>query len=196
VVAETLVDFAPVDDGVIAELERIVGAQWVQTADGELETYSRDATPLYRHRPDAVVLPRSPEEISAILRLATARRIPVVPRGAGSNLCAAAVPIRGGIVLGLSRMNRIKEVSAEEMLAVCQPGVVNNDLTAEAARHGLLYVPDPGSRQVSTIGGNVGTNAGGLRGLKYGVTRNYVLGIEAVLPTGPGSSVVPREPSR
>lgn len=176
--------FSAVDDAVISELIRIVGAEWVQTADGELEAYSRDATPLFRHRPDAVVLPRTPGEISAILRMATARRIPVVPRGAGSNLCAATVPIAGGIVLGLSRMNRIKEVAADEMLAVCEPGVINNDLTAEAARHGLLYVPDPGSRQVSTIGGNVGTNAGGLRGLKYGVTRNYVLGVEAVLPTG------------
>ncbi len=181
---ETIADFGTVDDTIIADLQRIVGAEWVQTADGELEAYSRDATPLYRHRPDAVVLPRTAAEISGILRLATARRVPVVPRGAGSNLCAATVPIRGGIVVGLSRMNRIKEVSPDEMLAVCEPGVVNNDLTAEAARHGLLYVPDPGSRQVSTIGGNVGTNAGGLRGLKYGVTRNYVLGIEAVLATG------------
>ncbi len=172
------------DSQLVAALVAVVGAENVRTADGELEAYSRDATPLFKHRPDAVVLPRTTDQVAAILRLATEHRLPVVPRGAGSNLCAATVPTHGGIVLAMSRMNTIKEVAAEEMLAVCEPGVANNDLSAAAAAHGLLYSPDPGSRQVSTIGGNVGTNAGGLRGLKYGVTRNYVLGIEAVLPTG------------
>lgn len=142
------------------------------------------ATPLFRGVPDVVVWPRSAREISAILRLATERRIPVVPRGAGSNLSAGAVPQGGGIVLVLTRMDRILEVNAEELLARAEPGVSTAALSDRAAEVGLMYPPDPGSRTVSTIGGNVATCAGGLRGLKYGVTRNYVLGVEAVLPTG------------
>ena len=108
----------------------------------------------------------------------------MVPRGAGSNLCAATVAERGGIVLVLTRMDQILEVSADELLARVETGVTTTALSDAAAAKGLLYAPDPGSRTVSTVGGNVATCAGGLRGLKYGVTRNYVLGATAVLPTG------------
>ncbi len=107
-----------------------------------------------------------------------------MPRGAGSNLCAATVPIGGGIVLVLTRMNEILEISPDELLARVETGVTTSALGEAAATKGLLYAPDPGSRTVSTVGGNVATCAGGLRGLKYGVTRNYVLGTTAVLPTG------------
>jgi glycolate oxidase len=172
------------DAHVVTELKAIVGAEHVRTEPGDIEPYTRDATPVFRGKPDAVVWPANRDEISAVLRLATERRIPVVPRGAGSNLCAATVALTGGIMLVLTRMNRILEVSKDELLARAEPGATTTALTEAAAAQGLLYAPDPGSRTVSTIGGNVATCAGGLRGLKYGVTRNYVLGVEAVLPTG------------
>ena len=173
-----------VDRSVIRELEAIVGAEHVRTDPGDVEPYARDATPAFRAVPDGVVWPRTAEEVAAILKLATARRVPVVPRGAGSNLCAATVAERGGIVMVLTRMDRILEVSADELLARVETGVTTAALSDAAAAKGLLYAPDPGSRTVSTVGGNVATCAGGLRGLKYGVTRNYVLGATAVLPTG------------
>ncbi|QKV95056.1 FAD-binding protein [Streptomyces sp. NA02950] len=166
------------------DLAAIVGDAHVRVDDGALAAYARDATPLFHARPQAVVLPGSTEEVAAVLRYATDRGVPVVPRGAGSNLCAGTVPLSGGVVLVLTRLDRILEVSAEELLARVQTGVTTQRLADAAAREGLLYAPDPGSRTVSTIGGNVATCAGGLRGLKYGVTRNYVLGLEAVLPTG------------
>ncbi len=169
---------------VVAELEAIVGADHVRTGVGDLEPYARDATPLFRGVPDAVVWPRTAEEVAAVLRLATRRRIPVVPRGAGSNLSAGTLADRGGIVLVLTRMTRILEINPDELLARVEAGVTTAALATAAAAQGLLYAPDPGSRTVSTVGGNVATCAGGLRGLKYGVTRNYVLGTTAVLPTG------------
>ena len=172
------------DRPVLAELESIVGAEHVRTSAGDLEPYTRDATPSFRGIPDAVVWPRTAEEVSAILRMATARGVPVVPRGAGSNLSAATIAEHGGIVLVLTRMDRILEVSKDELLARVECGVTTTALSDAAAALGLLYAPDPGSRTVSTVGGNVAMCAGGLRGLKYGVTRNYVLGTTAVLPTG------------
>jgi glycolate oxidase len=167
-----------------SDLAAIVGAEYVKHARGDVEPYARDATPAFRAEPDVIVWPRTAAEVGAVLRLATERCVPVVPRGAGSNLCAATVPLAGGIVLVLTRMNRILEVNAEELLARAETGVPTAAVSDAAAVRGLLYAPDPGSRTVSTIGGNVATCAGGLRGLKYGVTRNYVLGVEAVLPTG------------
>ena len=172
------------DRRLVAELAAIVGADHVRTDRGDVEPYARDATPVFRALPDAVVWPADTEQVAAVLRLATERRIPVVPRGAGSNLCAATVPERGGIVLVLTRMDRILEISPGELLARVEAGVTTSVLANTAAAQGLLYAPDPGSRTVSTVGGNVATSAGGLRGLKCGVTRNYVLGATAVLPTG------------
>jgi glycolate oxidase len=169
---------------VLGELRGIVGASHVLTTDGDVEPFSRDATPLFRARPDAVVLPATTAEVSAVMALATRHRIPVTPRGSGSNLAAATVPEHGGIVLVLTRMNKVLEVSEAELLAVVQAGATTAALADAAAARGLLYPPDPGSRTVSTVAGNVAMCAGGLRGLKYGVTRNYVLGLEAVLATG------------
>ncbi|WP_214408743.1 FAD-binding oxidoreductase [Sphaerisporangium fuscum] len=174
----------PIDAAVLRELRAIVGAGHVQHEDGDVAAYARDATPLFSARPGAVVHPGSTEEVAAVLKLASSRSIPVVPRGAGSNLCAATVPLSGGIVLVLTRLDRILEIDTDELLAVCQPGVTSAELAGAAAARGLLYAPDPGSRTVATVGGTIATCAGGLRGLKYGVTRNYVLGLEAVLPTG------------
>ena len=169
---------------VLAALRQIVGAEHVLVTDADVEPFSRDATPLFRARPDAVVLPGSTDEVAEVLRLATDRRVPVIPRGAGTNLAAATLAEQGGIVLVLTRLNRVLEVSVEELLVVAQAGATTAAVADAAAAVGLLFPPDPGSRTVSTIGGNVATCAGGLRGLKYGVTRNYVLGCEAVLPTG------------
>ena len=169
---------------VLDRLRAIVGAAHVLTTDGDVEPFARDATPLFRARPDAVVLPSSTAQVADVLRLATETGTPVVPRGGGSNLAAATVAERGGIVLVLTRLTAVKEISADELLAVVEAGVTTSTLADAAAARGLLYPPDPGSRTVSTVGGNVATCAGGLRGLKYGVTRNYVLGLEVVLPTG------------
>ena len=174
----------PIDEATLEDLRRIVGPTHVLTTDGDVEPYSRDATPLFRARPGVVVLPASTGEVSAVLRLATERGIPVTPRGAGSNLAAATIPEHGGIVLVLTRMTSITEISPDELLAVVEAGVTTAELADACAALGLLYAPDPGSRTVSTVAGNVAMCAGGLRGLKYGVTRNYVLGLEAVLPTG------------
>jgi glycolate oxidase len=172
------------DTRVLRQLRAIVGDDHVLTEPGDVEPYACDATPLFRAPPDAVVAPVTVAEVAAVLRLATEHHIPVTPRGAGTNLAAATVPEHGGIVLSMTRMTRILEVSGEELLAVVEPGVTTAALARAASDRGLLYPPDPGSRTVSTIGGNVATCAGGLRGLKYGVTRNYVLGVEAVLATG------------
>ncbi len=176
--------YGQVDEAVLAELRGIVGEQYVLHSDGDVEPYSRDATPLMQATPDCVVLPETTAQVAAVLKLATARRVPVIPRGAGSNLSGATLAEHGGIVLALTRMRRIREVAPNELLAVVEPGVTTAELDVAASAQGLLYAPDPGSRTVSTVGGNVAMCAGGLRGLKYGVTRNYVLGLEVVLPTG------------
>lgn len=171
-------------DRLVTDLAGIVGAQHVRSSAGDLEPFSRDATPLFHARPDLVVFPADTGEVAEILALATDRGVPVVPRGAGSNLCAGTVALHGGVVLVLTRLDRVLEVSADELLARVQPGVTTAELGAAAAAQGLLYAPDPGSRTVATVGGNVATCAGGLRGLKYGVTRNMVLGLVVVLATG------------
>ncbi len=165
-------------------LVRLLGADKVKSDAVTLETYSRDATPEYFARPEAVVFAESTQDVVKIVNFANENKVPLIARGAGSNLCAATVPITGGIILALSKMNKILEISKSEMLAVVQPAVNTLELDNEAAKLNLMYPPDPGSRNVSTIGGNISTCAGGLRGLKYGVTRNYVLGLEIVLGSG------------
>jgi len=165
-------------------LERVVGAGHVRDDAGTLTTFSTDATPLERGRPDVVVFPGSTDEVAGVLRVANERGVPVVPRGSGTNLSAGTVPNRGGIVLVLTRMNRLTEVSPGDLVAVCEPGVRTIELARAAAAEGMLFPPDPGSHTTATIGGNVAECSGGLRALKYGVTRDYVLGVEAVLATG------------
>jgi glycolate oxidase len=167
-----------------AALERVVGPEHVRDDAGALLTFSTDATPLERGRPDVVVFPGSTDEVAGVLRIANERRVPVIPRGSGTNLSAGTVPQRGGIVLVLTRMNRVKEVSPGDLVAVCEPGVRTIELAQAAAAQGMLYPPDPGSHTTATIGGNVAECSGGLRALKYGVTRDYLLGVEAVLATG------------
>jgi glycolate oxidase len=149
----------------------------------DLVSYSYDASE-YRSRPSCGVWVESTEQVSEILKLANRERIPLVPRGAGTGLTGAAVPTSGGIVLDLSHMNKILRISIEDRLVIVQPGVVYEDLEKALAPSGFFFPPDPASGKVATLGGNVATNAGGLRGAKYGTTRDYVLGLQVVLPDG------------
>lgn len=168
---------------IIDELVQAIGAERVSTAPEDLVTYAYDGT-WAEARPDVVVHPMTTEDVAAILRIADARRIPVVPRGAATGLAGGAVPVEGSIGLNLARMNRIVEISVADTLAVVQPGVITNDLQKAVEKFGLFYPPDPASVYQCTIGGNVATNAGGPRCLKYGVTGDYVLGLQVVLPGG------------
>lgn len=172
------------DAALIRLLQGIVGEQHVLHSAAELAAYAVDATPLLRSLPTVVVFPANTAEVKAILELATARRVPVIPRGAASNLSGGTIAIEGGIMLNMNRMNRIIEIDAANLTATVEPGVTTAALAREADARGLFYPPDPGSQVISTMGGNVAENAGGLRGLKYGVTRDYVMGLEAVLPNG------------
>jgi glycolate oxidase len=165
-------------------LEEVVGAEHVRTDAGTLLSYGTDATPLERGQPDAVVFPAGTAEVAGVLAIADELRVPVIARGSGTNLSAGTVPHQGGIVLVLTRMNRIREISAADLVAVCEPGVRTIELAQAAAAEGLLFPPDPGSHTTATLGGNVAECSGGLRALKYGVTRDYVLGVEAVLAGG------------
>jgi len=161
----------------------IVGSDNFTEKTIDLVSYSYDAS-LYDHRPDAAIWASSTEEISRIVAIANENRIPVTARGAGTGLGGLAVAAKGGIVLDVSRMNRILEINIPDRLVVVQPGVVYADLQAALAPCGFFFPPDPASGVVCTLGGNVGTNAGGLRGAKYGTTRDYVMGLEVVLADG------------
>ncbi len=175
--------YAKVTEHVIAQLAEIVGAGNVLTGD-ERQNYSRDETPRLKPvLPEAVVKPGDSESIARILRLANEQMIPVTPRGAGSGLSGGAVPIYGGIVLSLERMKRILEIDTDNFTATVEPGVTLADFYRAVDEHGLYYPPHP-SEPTATIGGNIATNAGGMRAVKYGVTRQSVLGLEVVLPTG------------
>src|SRR5258706_2837244 len=148
------------------------------------------------HQPDAVALPRNSESVSRLLRFANRHNIPVTPRGGGHGYVGGCVPVRGGIVLSLERMNRILEISAADFVVVAQAGVVTKVLQDAVEKKRLYYPPDPASRAESFIGGNIATNAGGPRCLKYGVTRDYVLGLEAVLANGEIGRVGGRTPKK
>lgn len=165
-------------------LRSLLGPDRVLDDPAAREAYSRDATPLFKGLPEVIVTPHSTAEVREVVNFARKSKTPIIARGAGSNLCAATVPLQGGIVLSMMQMKKILEVNRNELLAVVQPGVSTQQLDEAVAKEGLMYVPDPGSKTVSTIGGNVATSAGGLRGLKYGTTKNYILGVEAVLGTG------------
>ncbi|MGG1290390.1 glycolate oxidase subunit GlcD [Bacillus smithii] len=162
----------------------IVGRENFEDSEVERLVYSYDATPNFQSIPDAVVSPRNTEEVSEILKLCNEWEIPIVPRGSGTNLCAGTCPVEGGVVLLFKHMNKILEIDEENLTVTCQPGVITLDLINAVEQKGLFYPPDPSSIKISTIGGNLNENSGGLRGLKYGVTRDYVLGLEAVLPNG------------
>lgn len=158
-------------DGVILDEERLL-------------VYESDALTAYRHRPGAVVLPRSTEQVQGAVRAVAEHGLPIVPRGAGTGLSGGAVALDGAVVIGTARMNRILNIDAPNRRAVLQPGVINAELSAAARVHGLYYAPDPSSQTTCTIGGNVAENSGGPHCLKYGVTSRYVTGLAVVLADG------------
>ncbi|MFZ5448585.1 MAG: FAD-binding oxidoreductase [Thermodesulfobacteriota bacterium] len=170
-------------NSIIKELTAIVGPGHLLTSPEERWTYAYDATDRAA-MPEAVVFPGSAEEVAAIVRLANEHRFPVVPRGAGTGRSGGSVPIAGGVVLVLTRLNRIIEVNKNDLVAVVEPGVILGKLKAAVEAEGLYYPPDPASADFCTIGGNVAECAGGAVAVQYGVTRDYVLGLEVVLPTG------------
>src|SRR3954447_16654251 len=166
------------------QLAAVVGAANVQTGDAVGDDYGHDeALTATAVRPDVVVRPATTDEVAAVLRLADDARVPVTARGSGTGLSGACVPTHGGIVVSFERMDAVLEIDTENHMAVVQPGVTLAQLDEATARHGLVYPVFPGENSAS-LGGNVATNAGGLRAVKYGVTRHHVLGLEAVLGTG------------
>ncbi len=169
---------------VLSELCSAVGPEWIITDRDRLLVYEADAQTAHRSRPRAVVLPRTTEEAASVFGILHRNGIPVVPRGAGTGLSGGALALRGGVVVGTSRMNRILELDPENRRALLQCGVVNSHLSAAAAPFGLYYPPDPSSQTACTIGGNVAENSGGPHCLKYGVTTRYITGLRVVLPDG------------
>ena len=165
------------------KLRRKLGDEAVVTEEGRLEELSGDKWFAHR-RPDLGVFPRSSEEVAEVMKAASEYRLPVTMRGAGYGYVGGCVPAKGGIVLAMERMNHIKEINGADFVAVVEPGVITGDLHSAARAKGLYYPPDPASLRNCSIGGNIATNAGGPRCLKYGVTRHYVLGLEVVLANG------------
>ncbi len=179
--------YNPVTEEIVDQLRQIVGERYVLFGDAEkLEPYSHDEIPdpKYAAMPEVVVRPESTDQIAAILKLASRERIPVTPRGAGSGLSGGAVPLAGGIVLLVDRMNRILEIDPENMMVVVQPGVVTAEINQALAEYDLFYAGYPMSLETCYIGGNVAENAGGGKAVKYGVTGRYVTGLEVVTPAG------------
>jgi glycolate oxidase len=164
-------------------LRAATGAEFVRTDDDTRKTYGADALKRGRDA-DAVVFPDGADQVSAILKLCTAHRVPVVPRGAGTGYTGGAVPVQGGLVISMERMNRILEIDEENLVVVVEPNVITGTIQEAVERVGLFYPPDPASLKTSVIGGNVAECAGGPRAFKYGTTKQYVLGLQAVLPNG------------
>jgi glycolate oxidase len=166
------------------KLIKIVGLENVEDSHVERLVYSYDATPQFQALPDAVVSPRNTKEVAEIVKICNDYNIPIVPRGSGTNLCAGTCPTEGGIVLLFKHMNSILEIDEENLTVTVQPGVITLDMIRAVEEKGLFYPPDPSSLKISTMGGNINENSGGLRGLKYGVTGDYVLALEVVLANG------------
>jgi glycolate oxidase len=173
-----------IKDSLIGELEKIVGKDDVLRSREALKAYSYDGTTGWIHEPDVVVFPADAKEVSAIMKIANAEKVPVTPRGGGTNVSGGSVPIEGGIVLCMTKMNKIVKIDKENLTATVEPGVVLMDLNLALAREGLFFPPDPQSFLGATMGGIISENAGGPACVKYGVTKQYILGIEAVLPNG------------
>jgi glycolate oxidase len=171
-------------DTIVQGLTSIVGADAVLTRAEDLIPYSFDGTAALKVRPSAVVFPRTTAQVAECVRLAAASGTPIVTRGSGTGLSGGSVPSPGCLVLCLTQMDAILDVDPRNLTLRAQPGAITQRIDEAAACHGLFYPPDPGSLRISTIGGNVAENSGGLRGLKYGVTRDYVMGLEVVLADG------------
>ncbi|MEA3512128.1 MAG: FAD-linked oxidase C-terminal domain-containing protein [Campylobacterota bacterium] len=173
-----------IDKKHLEQLSQIVGDENIKSDKAHLIAYCYDATKS-RFEPDAVVFPRTEDDISKILSYCNENKIIIVPRGAGSGFTGGALPASGGIILSLEKhMNKLIEIDMQNMLAIVQPGMINMDLQKAAQEVGLFYPPDPASEEYSTLGGNVSENAGGMRAAKYGITKDYVMALRAVLPNG------------
>jgi len=173
----------PLDKSTFVQIEKIVGKENVLSSKEDLICYGYDATNL-SVRPDLAVFPGKTEEVSQILILANKEGFPVVPRGTGTGFSGGSVPVQGGVVLVMTRFNRVIEIDRENLIAIVEPGVITGDFQKEVEKLGLFYPPDPASQLYCTLGGNAAECAGGPRAVKYGVTKDYVLGLEVVLPTG------------
>ena len=171
-------------EAVLARLAQIFPRERLLTRPGALAPYESDGLTTFRARPRAVVLAESQQEVIETVRVCHASAVPFMARGSGTSLSGGAVPVEDGIVIALNRLNRIVRVDPEARTVVVEPGVINLDVTAAAARHGLYYAPDPSSQSVCTIGGNVAFNSGGAHCFRHGMTANHVLGLKAVLPDG------------
>src|SRR5438445_8759492 len=171
------------DAHILDQFRAIVGRGLI-SEPSQLHTYECDGLTNFRVMPLAVLLPKSTEEVQAVVRLCNREKIPFVARGAGTGLSGGALPVDKGIVISLARMNRILEVDLPNARVVVEPGVINSEVTARVAPQGYFYAPDPSSQSVCSIGGNVAENAGGAHCLKYGFTTTHVLGLEVVLPDG------------
>jgi glycolate oxidase len=169
---------------IASRLEEIVGPNRLLTQLEDLVPYSFDATPVLNQLPQAVVFTRTVEEVIALLKLANETKTPVVTRGSGTGLSGGSVPVPGCVALCTTQMNQILTLDAPNLTMLVEPGVLTEQIALRAESAGLFYPPDPGSMKISTIGGNIAEDSGGLRGLKYGVTRDYVMALEVVLPTG------------
>jgi glycolate oxidase len=172
-----------IDTKIIQKLREILGEGNVSSALTDKITHSYDATQR-RYLPDVVVHAATVEQVRQVVKLANTKKIPVLPRGAGSGFTGGSLPVEGGIVLVLTGMHRILEIDTENLIAVVEPGVITAELQKEVERLGLFYPPDPASKEFCTLGGNVAECAGGPRCVKYGVTKDYVMGLEVVMPTG------------
>lgn len=175
--------YETVNEADLAFFRDLLGDEHVFTGGAIAEEYSHDELGEARHLPDVVVEPAATEQVAAILRHANERRLPVTPRGSGTGLCGGATPVCGGVLLSLTRLNRVIEIDERNLTATVEAGVILLSFQETVERLGLMYPPDPGEKS-ATIGGNVMTNAGGMRAVKYGVTRDYVRGLQAVLPSG------------
>lgn len=178
--------YEPLTPMIIEKLQAITGPKGIITDPDAMQPYSHDeiTDPAYHHMPEAVVFPSTTQQVSDIIKLANAYHFPVIPRGAGTGLACGAVPVYGGVVVSTERMNRILEINEEALYAVVEPGVLTSDLQDAAAAKGLFYAGDPCSSGSCFIGGNIATNAGGNRAVKYGTTRHQIHSIEIVNPTG------------
>lgn len=173
-----------IDESILHELRQIVGADNVLTSQEDRTKYAHDEVTEVQREPEAILKAATAEEVSRILKLANVRNVPVTPRGAGQGLSCGAVAAYGGVVLTMERMNRILEIDEDNLMVTVEPGVINGDMQRAVEAVGLFYPPDPASMDSCSMGGNIAENAGGPRAVKYGVTRDYVCGLEAVLPSG------------
>ncbi len=173
-----------ISDTIIQSFIEICGVENVQNSTAARLAYSYDATANFQALPDVIISPRNSEEVVAVVTICSEYRIPIVPRGSGTNLSAGTTPTSGGVVLLFKHMNQILDLDEENLTITVQPGLITKSLIDYVEARNLFYPPDPSSLKISTIGGNLSENSGGLRGLKYGVTKDYVMGLEAVLPTG------------